>query len=95
MNRLENGLRRPRKTILGLDIAGRIESLGKGAPRFKPGDEVHGDISGTFALSHTQYRIAKIRHFEFMVQQAIKLKGKIPVPVPAHAESKITLGAVA
>lgn len=48
MNRLENGLRRPRKAILGLDIAGRIESLGKGAPRFKPGDEVYGDISGTW-----------------------------------------------
>lgn len=48
-----------------------------------------------FALSHTQYRIAKLRHFEFMVQQAIKLKGKIPVPVPAHADSEITLGAVA
>lgn len=48
VNRLENGLRRPRKTILGLDIAGRVESVGEGVTRFRSGDEVYGDISGTW-----------------------------------------------
>jgi NADPH:quinone reductase-like Zn-dependent oxidoreductase len=48
VNRLENGLRRPRKTILGLDIAGRVESVGEGVTRFRAGDEVYGDISGTW-----------------------------------------------
>ena len=48
VNRLENGLRRPRKIILGLDIAGRVESVGEGVTRFRPGDEVYGDISGTW-----------------------------------------------
>jgi NADPH:quinone reductase-like Zn-dependent oxidoreductase len=48
VNRLENGLRRPRKTILGLDIAGHVEAVGSGVARFRPGDEVYGDISGTW-----------------------------------------------
>ena len=45
-NRLENGLFKPKKKILGSDIAGRVETLGKNAKRFKPGDEVYGDLSG-------------------------------------------------
>lgn len=48
VNRMDNGLRRPRKIILGLDIAGRIDSVGKQVTGFKAGDEVYGDISGTW-----------------------------------------------
>ncbi len=47
-NRLENGLLKPKKQILGFDIAGRIESVGKNVKRFKSGDEVYGDLSGTW-----------------------------------------------
>ena len=47
-NRLSNGFFKPRKRILGSDIAGRVESLGKNAKRFKPGDEVYGDLSGNW-----------------------------------------------
>ena len=46
LNRLTFGLRRPKRQILGCDIAGRIEALGKNAGRFRPGDEVFGDLSG-------------------------------------------------
>jgi NADPH:quinone reductase-like Zn-dependent oxidoreductase len=45
-NRLNNGLFKPKKKILGSDIAGRVETLGKNAKQFKPGDEVYGDLSG-------------------------------------------------
>jgi NADPH:quinone reductase-like Zn-dependent oxidoreductase len=45
LNRL-NGLFTPKHTILGCDIAGRVETLGKKAKRFRPGDEVFGDLSG-------------------------------------------------
>ena len=46
INRMLNGLRKPKRTILGSDIAGRIETIGKNISKFKIGDEVYGDLSG-------------------------------------------------
>ena len=46
INRLLNGLRKPKREILGSDIAGRVEAVGKDIKQFKPGDEVYGDLSG-------------------------------------------------
>jgi NADPH:quinone reductase-like Zn-dependent oxidoreductase len=40
------GLLRPRHQILGSDIAGRVEMAGRNVRRFRPGDEVFGDILG-------------------------------------------------
>ena len=44
--RLSSGFLKPKHTILGSDIAGRVEALGSNAKQFRPGDEVFGDISG-------------------------------------------------
>ena len=47
INRLANGLLKPKKhKILGSDIAGRIEAVGKNVKQFQPGDEVFGDLTG-------------------------------------------------
>ena len=40
------GLLYPKKQILGSDIAGRIEAVGKHVRQFQPGDDVFGDLSG-------------------------------------------------
>jgi len=45
-NRLLSGLWKPKHKILGSDIAGRVEVVGKNVKRFQPGDEVYGDLSG-------------------------------------------------
>jgi NADPH:quinone reductase-like Zn-dependent oxidoreductase len=47
--RLGEGLRRPRTTVLGLDAAGAVEAVGANVADLKPGDEVFGSRSGTFA----------------------------------------------
>ena len=44
--RLAMGPLKPKNTILGADIAGRVEAVGVSVKQFRPGDEVFGDISG-------------------------------------------------
>jgi NADPH:quinone reductase-like Zn-dependent oxidoreductase len=46
MNRLMFGLVRPKKQILGSDVAGIVEAVGQNVKRFRAGDEVFGDLSG-------------------------------------------------
>lgn len=40
------GILKPRHHILGSDIAGHVEAVGKNNTEFKPGDEVFGEIPG-------------------------------------------------
>src|SRR5215510_2564480 len=46
------GLRKPGNPILGSDVSGRVEIVGKNSGQFQPGDEVFGemgDYHGGFA----------------------------------------------
>ncbi|MEU8223554.1 NAD(P)-dependent alcohol dehydrogenase [Kribbella sp. NPDC048915] len=48
------GVRAPKNPVLGMDVAGVIESVDHSVTRFQPGDEVFGVGRGTFA----QYAVA-------------------------------------
>jgi NADPH:quinone reductase-like Zn-dependent oxidoreductase len=43
------GLRKPKVTRLGIDVAGQVEAVGRNVMQFKPGDEVFGACRGAFA----------------------------------------------
>ena len=45
-NRLEFGLLKPKSKIIGCDIAGRVEKVGRKVKQLQTGDAVFGDISG-------------------------------------------------
>ncbi|MDE2921476.1 MAG: NAD(P)-dependent alcohol dehydrogenase [Acidobacteriota bacterium] len=53
--RLVVGLTRPRDRVRGQDVAGEVDSVGKNAERFQPGDLVFGACNGAFA----EYACAK------------------------------------
>lgn len=40
------GLRKPGNPILGSDVAGRVEMVGRNHSQFQPGDEVYGEMQG-------------------------------------------------
>lgn len=55
MTRFMNGLLRPGKVkVLGIEFAGVVESVGKRATKFKPGDRVFGSAGFKFG-AHAQY----------------------------------------
>jgi NADPH:quinone reductase-like Zn-dependent oxidoreductase len=53
VTRLFTGLLKPKNTIPGKEMAGRVEAVGENTTQFQPGDEVFGDLSvaswGAFA----------------------------------------------
>ena len=57
--RLLFGLFKPKFPIIGSDIAGKVEAVGKNVAYLKPGDEVFGDISGTGFGAFAEYVCAK------------------------------------
>ncbi len=58
VNRLLNGIFKPKIKILGSDIAGRVETIGKNVEKFRPGDNVFGDLSGRWG-GFAQYVCAR------------------------------------
>ncbi len=77
------GILRPKQPIPGIDMAGVVQAVGRGVSRFKPGDEVYGDVytdgSGAFAeyvcLSQDTNITRKPKNMSFAQSAAVPVAG--------------------
>ena len=76
--RLVAGLRTPKFRIIGTDIAGRVEAVGRNVTQFRPGDEVFGELSRCGFGAYAEFAAAP--------EQALALK-----PVNLSFEEAATL----
>lgn len=78
VNRLINGLLEPKKKILGSDIAGCIEAVGRNVKQFQPGDEVYGDLSGDWG-GFAEYVCAR-EHFVALKSASMTFEEAAAIP---------------
>lgn len=76
--RLFMGVRAPRETRLGLDVAGVVEAVGPDATRFRPGDAVFADLFSFGSGAFAEYVAASERAF-------------LPIPEGMSFETAATL----
>lgn len=55
MRLIGNGMFKPKNTILGVDVSGCVEAVGRNVTQLKPGDAVFGDIFGLGSGSFAEY----------------------------------------
>ena len=85
--RLQFGWSKP-KRIVGSDIAGRVEAIGRHVMRFKPGDAVFGDLSSYFGgfggfaeyvCAYETQLVSKPEHMTFEQAAAIPQAGALAI----------------
>jgi NADPH:quinone reductase-like Zn-dependent oxidoreductase len=74
------GLRKPKNTRLGADIAGWVEAVGANIKHFQPGDAVFGDINGSggfaeYACAHEDKLAHKPTNLSFEEAAAVPVAG--------------------
>lgn len=76
------GPRRPKIAYRGVDVAGRVEAVGKNVERLRPGDEVFGWCTGAFA----EYACAGENHF---IPKPVNLTLEQSAAVPLAAQTAL------
>src|ERR1035437_2548533 len=84
VTRFYSGLLEPKHTILGADISGKVEALGRNIKQFQIGDEVFGDLSNCGWGGFAQYVCAR--------ENALGLK---PANLPFEEAAAVPLAAIA
>jgi NADPH:quinone reductase-like Zn-dependent oxidoreductase len=54
--RLYLGIRKPKRTILGMELAGEVEAVSSAVTRFTPGDQVFGSTFSVNFGGHAEYK---------------------------------------
>ena len=80
--RLQFGLLKPKKQILGADIAGRVEAVGPNVKGLQPGDAVFGDISGSGFGGFAEY-VAVPEHAVIQKPSSLTFEQAAAVPLAA------------
>jgi NADPH:quinone reductase-like Zn-dependent oxidoreductase len=72
------GLRAPKTPVLGADVAGVVEVAGTGVTKFKPGDEVFGIATGSYAeyaIAHEDKLAPKPSNLTFEQSAVVAISG--------------------
>jgi NADPH:quinone reductase-like Zn-dependent oxidoreductase len=75
---ITGGWLKPKDTLIGTDVAGRVEAVGENITRFKPGDDVFGFAHGSFAeyvLAREVYLTLKPANRSFEEAAAVPIAG--------------------
>jgi NADPH:quinone reductase-like Zn-dependent oxidoreductase len=80
--RFMSGLLKPKHKILGADVAGRVEAVGKNVTQFQPGDQVFGDLSDCGFGAFAEY-VAVPEHALVLKPSNITFEQAATVPVSA------------
>jgi NADPH:quinone reductase-like Zn-dependent oxidoreductase len=68
------GLFKPKYPILGSDVAGVVETVGRNIKRFKPGDEVFGDMCSSSPRGFPQYGDGGFAEYVCCLESTLTIK---------------------
>jgi NADPH:quinone reductase-like Zn-dependent oxidoreductase len=80
--RLQTGLRRPKQALVGIDVAGVVEAVGRDVTELSPGDHVLGGRGGAFS----EYVAGRVRNF---VPKPARLSFEEAAAIPVAATTAL------